>query len=106
MNAINTETDSNAVPPRRRALPRRLSSLSSRPTDRDVDSLRTASCSCVTARSWPEGWWAPYAPERPHVLYSMSKSFTSSAVGLAVAEGLRTVDDRVLSFFPDRPRLR
>ena len=48
-----------------------------------------------------EGWWAPYAPERPHMLFSLSKSFTSTAVGLAVAEGRLTVDDPVLSFFPE-----
>ena len=34
-----------------------------------------------------EGWWSPYAPEIPHMLFSLSKSFVSSAVGLAVAEG-------------------
>ncbi len=51
-----------------------------------------------------EGWWAPYAPTLRHTLYSMSKSFTSSAVGFAVAEGKLKVDDLVLSFFPeDRP---
>ncbi|MEN6478675.1 MAG: serine hydrolase [Anaerolineales bacterium] len=48
-----------------------------------------------------EAWWAPYAPERRHMLFSLSKSFTSTAVGLAVAEGRLTVDDPVLSFFPD-----
>jgi len=48
-----------------------------------------------------EGWWAPYTPERPHMLYSLSKSFTSTAVGLAVAEGRLTVDDPVLAFFPE-----
>ncbi len=51
-----------------------------------------------------EGWWAPYAPQFNHTMYSMSKSFTSTAVGLAVAEGRLKVDDRVISFFPeDRP---
>ena len=51
-----------------------------------------------------EGWWAPYAAPFNHTLYSMSKSFTSTAVGLAVAEDRLTVDDQVLSFFPaDRP---
>ena len=48
-----------------------------------------------------EGWWAPYAATEPHQMYSLSKSFTSTAVGLAVAEGRLTVDDPVLSFFPD-----
>jgi CubicO group peptidase (beta-lactamase class C family) len=32
-----------------------------------------------------EAWWTPYTPERPHLLYSLSKSFTSTALGLAVA---------------------
>jgi CubicO group peptidase (beta-lactamase class C family) len=48
-----------------------------------------------------EGWWAPYAPDLPHVLFSLSKSFASTAVGLAVAEGRLTVDDPVVGFFPD-----
>jgi CubicO group peptidase (beta-lactamase class C family) len=48
-----------------------------------------------------EGWWAPYAPEHPHMLYSLSKSFASTAVGLAVAEGRLSVADHVVEFFPD-----
>ena len=48
-----------------------------------------------------EGWWAPYDAQSPHSLYSLSKSFTSTAVGLAVAEGKLSVDDEVLKFFPD-----
>ncbi|MHC1768835.1 MAG: serine hydrolase domain-containing protein [Verrucomicrobiia bacterium] len=47
-----------------------------------------------------EGWWAPYAAEHNHVLYSLSKSFTSTAVGFAVAEGKLSIDDEVLKFFP------
>jgi CubicO group peptidase (beta-lactamase class C family) len=47
-----------------------------------------------------EGWWAPYQAQTPHVLYSLSKSFTSTAVGLAIAEGKLSLDDRVVSFFP------
>ena len=48
-----------------------------------------------------EGWWSPYDAEHNHVLYSLSKSFTSTAVGLAVAEGKMSIDDDVLKFFPD-----
>lgn len=48
-----------------------------------------------------EGWWAPYTPDLRHTLYSLSKSFTSSAVGFAVAEGKLTVEDKVVAFFPD-----
>lgn len=47
-----------------------------------------------------EGYWTPYRPESRHELYSLSKSFTSTAVGLAVAEGKLSVDDEVLKFFP------
>ncbi|MDZ4698597.1 MAG: serine hydrolase [Rhodothermales bacterium] len=48
-----------------------------------------------------EGWWTPYDAATPHVLYSLSKSFTSTAVGLAIAEGHFSLNDRVLDFFPD-----
>src|SRR5215207_55059 len=48
-----------------------------------------------------EGWWGPYDASTPHVLYSLSKSFTSTAVGLAIAEGKLSVNDEVLKFFPD-----
>ncbi len=48
-----------------------------------------------------EGWAAPYAPNYPHILYSLSKSFCSTAAGLAIAEGFFTLDDKVASFFPE-----
>ncbi|RFC48397.1 MAG: CubicO group peptidase, beta-lactamase class C family [Verrucomicrobia bacterium] len=48
-----------------------------------------------------EGWWEPYGPEFVHSMYSMSKSFTSTAIGFAVSERRLKVDDRVVSFFPD-----
>lgn len=47
------------------------------------------------------GWWAPYTPERLQLLYSLSKSFTSTAAGLAAAEGLLDLDEPVLSYFPE-----
>jgi CubicO group peptidase (beta-lactamase class C family) len=48
-----------------------------------------------------EGWWAPYRPQSPHQLYSLSKSFTSTGVGIAIAEGKLRLDDHVLKFFPE-----
>ena len=47
-----------------------------------------------------EGWWSPFAPEYKHTLYSLSKSFTSTAIGLCVADGKLTVEDPVTKFFP------
>jgi CubicO group peptidase (beta-lactamase class C family) len=49
-----------------------------------------------------EGWWDPYGPDLVHTMYSMSKSFTSTAVGFAVAEKRLSVEDKVISFFPDK----
>jgi CubicO group peptidase (beta-lactamase class C family) len=48
-----------------------------------------------------EGWWSPYRADRRHMLFSLSKSFTSTAIGLAVAEKRLSIDDSVLSFFPN-----
>lgn len=48
-----------------------------------------------------EGWWHPYGPERRHLLFSLSKSFISSAIGIAIGEGLLGLDDKVISFFPE-----
>jgi CubicO group peptidase (beta-lactamase class C family) len=48
-----------------------------------------------------EGWWKPEAADKPHVLNSVSKSFNSTAVGMAIAEGKLSLEDRVLKFFPN-----
>lgn len=48
-----------------------------------------------------ETWWKPEAADKPHVLWSLSKSFNATAVGLAIADGKLSLDDPVLKFFPD-----
>ncbi|TXK19236.1 serine hydrolase [Homoserinibacter sp. GY 40078] len=48
-----------------------------------------------------EGWWSPYDPDGVQLLYSLSKSFTATAAGLARAEGLLDLDATVLSYFPE-----
>ena len=46
--------------------------------------------------------WAPYRLADRHMLFSVSKSFTSMAIGLLVAAGQVSLDDQVISFFgPD-----
>ena len=68
--------------------------------DREVNSLH----SFILVRHGQvvvEAWWLPESAEKQHVLWSLSKSFTSTAVGLAVAEGKLSIDDPVLKFFPD-----
>ena len=48
-----------------------------------------------------EGWWKPSSAGKPHILNSVSKSFTSTAVGLAIQEHKLKLKDRVLKFFPN-----
>src|SRR5690349_19792224 len=48
-----------------------------------------------------EGWWAPHTPERPRLLYSLSKSFTSTAFAFALQEKLVALDDTLVSHFPE-----
>jgi len=47
-------------------------------------------------------WWEPYGEDVPHVMHSLSKSFTSTAIGFAVQEELISLDDLVISFFSDK----
>ena len=48
-----------------------------------------------------EAWWQPESADKKHVMWSLSKSFNSTAVGLAIEEGKLSLEDRVLKFFPN-----
>lgn len=48
-----------------------------------------------------EGWWAPHTAERARLLYSISKSFCSTALAFALNEGLVDLDDTAVSYFPE-----
>lgn len=48
-----------------------------------------------------EGWAAPYSPASRQLLYSLSKTFTSAAVGLTVGDGLLHYDDLLVDLFPE-----
>jgi CubicO group peptidase (beta-lactamase class C family) len=51
---------------------------------------------CVVA----EGWWYPWSPGYHQQLYSLSKSFTGTAIGIAIDEKRLKLDDPVIGFFP------
>lgn len=68
--------------------------------ERDLDALHSVMV-LRHGRVIAEGWWEPYRADDRHMLFSLSKSFTSTAIGLLVAEGRLSVDDPVLDFFPD-----
>lgn len=48
-----------------------------------------------------EGFWKPYRAELPHMLFSMSKTFVGTAVGIAADEGLLSIDELVADIFRD-----
>jgi CubicO group peptidase (beta-lactamase class C family) len=48
-----------------------------------------------------EGWWSPYAASEPHMLFSLSKSFTSTAIGMLQADGKLSINDPILKYFPE-----
>ncbi len=63
----------------------------------ELHSLMVLRHGKVIAEKWFEG----HGPAIPHVMHSVSKSWTSTAVGFAVQEGLLKVTDKVISHFPD-----
>ena len=68
----------------------------------DLDKIDTLHSFMVVRHGYviADAWWKPEAPNKPHVLWSLSKSFNSTAVGLAIAEGKLSLDDHILKFFP------
>ena len=45
--------------------------------------------------------YPPFSSDKLHRMYSVSKSFVSMAVGLALTEGLFSLDDKIIDFFPE-----
>ena len=66
--------------------------------DTEIHHLMVVRHGNVIAEAHP----APFAAQDLHTLYSCSKSVVSLAVGIAIDEGLLTINDRVARFFPDK----
>jgi CubicO group peptidase (beta-lactamase class C family) len=48
-----------------------------------------------------EEYFSPYYRSRPHQLYSVTKSITSSLIGIAIEKGfIKNIDQRVIEFLP------
>ena len=62
----------------------------------DLHSLMILRHGAVVA----EGWWAPYRRDDIQLLYSLSKTFAATAIGIAVGEGRLSVDDLVADLLP------
>ena len=48
-----------------------------------------------------EGYYAPFGANQMHRLYSVSKSVVSLAIGILADEGRLSLDDPIVSFFPE-----
>ena len=48
-----------------------------------------------------EGYVPPFTADRKHRMYSISKSFTSVAIGMLITEGRLSLQDKVADFFPE-----
>ena len=46
--------------------------------------------------------WSPYSGKNKHILYSITKTFSSIAIGFTIDDNLLSVDDNVITFFPER----
>jgi CubicO group peptidase (beta-lactamase class C family) len=70
--------------------------------DQGLHSLMVVRHGAVVA----EGWWTPFAAGVRQAVHSVSKSFLSTAIGIAQAEGLLSIDEPAVDFFPgvDGPR--
>ena len=53
-------------------------------------------------RTIAEGGWSPCETNGLHMLYSLSKSFTSTAIGMLVDEGKLDLDERIVDLFPGK----
>lgn len=49
-----------------------------------------------------EGYYAPYTADTLHRMFSISKSFTAVAVGFLLEEGRISLDDNIVTYFPDK----
>ena len=85
-----------ATPKMTKALDKYLEAVGK--AEQDLHSVMVLQHGKVIAERWlSEGAW-----NKPHVMNSVSKTFTATAIGFAAAEGLLKVTDKVISFFPDK----
>lgn len=49
-----------------------------------------------------ESYWAPFHRDFCHRMYSQTKSYVSIAIGLLLDDGKLSLDDPIVSFFPDK----
>ena len=63
----------------------------------NIDSLMVIRHGKVACEAYRE----PYGPQYKHMMYSVSKSFTSTAIGFAIDEGYFDLDTKLVDVFPE-----
>lgn len=69
-----------------------------------LESYHFCTHSFIMARGekiFAEGYYAPYHKDSKQRMYSISKSFVGVAIGLAVEDGLLSLEDKFVTFFPE-----
>ena len=69
-----------------------------------ADSFKASSLGDIVAlqgETVAQGYWKPYTAQRPHRLYSVSKSVVSLAVGILAQENKLNLDHRIMDYFPE-----
>ena len=66
----------------------------------NLHSLLVISDGKVVAEHYFDSWPA----DKPHSMFSVSKTFTAAAVGIAINEGRISLHDKVADYFPDKVR--
>ncbi len=68
------------------------------------EKLELSTHSLLMARSdkiFAEGYYAPFRKDFKHRMYSVSKSFVSIAIGFCLQDGLLSLEDKFLDYFPE-----
>ena len=71
---------------------------------RDIEESGIESHSLMVIRHGKvacEAFREPFGPEYKHMMYSVSKSFTSAAIGFAVEEGYISLETKFADIFPE-----
>lgn len=69
-----------------------------------LDSYQACTHSVIMAKGdkiFAEVYYKPFHREFKHRMYSVSKSFVSVAIGMAEEDGLLSLDDKMVDYFPE-----
>ncbi len=72
---------------------------------KDVENMGICFHSFILLRHgkiFAEGYEKHFSKDYKHRLYSVSKTYTSAAIGCLIGEGKLSLDDKVYTFFPDK----